>query len=68
MPNLYLENGKSGGCMLKSRIETVETGLKSMQGMNPAFATSRGLGLGEVLLFVSLGGVDGRPRISPIVT
>lgn len=22
MPNLYLENGKSGGCMLKSRIET----------------------------------------------
>jgi hypothetical protein len=64
MPNLYLENGKSGGCMLKSRIETIETGLKSMQGMNPAFATSRGLGLGEVLLFVSLGGVDGRPRIS----
>ena len=51
--------------MLKSRIETIETGLKSMQGMNPAFATSRGLGLGEVLLFVSLGGVDGRPRISP---
>lgn len=53
---------------VESRIETVETGLKSMQGMNPAFATSRGLCLGEVLLFVSLGGVDGRPRISPIVT
>jgi len=53
---------------VESRIETVETGLKSMQGMNPAFATSRGLCLGEVLLFVSLGGVEGRPRISPIVT
>jgi len=50
---------------VESRIEIGETRLKSMQGMNLAFATSRKLGLGEVSMFVSLAGVDGRLRISP---
>jgi hypothetical protein len=40
MPNLYLENGKSRG----KRIETGRgRGLRDMQGMNLAFATSREL-------------------------
>jgi hypothetical protein len=40
MPNLYLENGKSGG----KRIETGrERGLRGMQGMNLAFVAGREL-------------------------
>jgi hypothetical protein len=45
-------------------IGAVEMRLKSTQGMRPAFATSRELGLG-VSMFVSLRGNDGRSRISP---
>lgn len=49
---------------MRSR-RAVSARLKSMQGMNLAFATSRKLGLGEVSMFVSLGRVDGRSKISP---
>ncbi len=50
---------------VESRIEIGKTRLKSMQGTNNAFATGRELGLAEVSMFVSLAGVDRRPRMSP---
>jgi hypothetical protein len=51
--------------MLKGKVETIKTRLKSMQGMNPAFATGHKLGLIDVSMFVSLARVDERSRISP---
>ncbi|KAE9365928.1 hypothetical protein N431DRAFT_548972 [Stipitochalara longipes BDJ] len=62
------ENAGMSMGMKENRLKSIETGetrLKSMQGMNPAFATGRKLGLGEVSMFASLKGVDGKLRVSP---